>query len=253
MSDSILDGRVAIVTGAANGIGRGSALALARAGASVVLADRDDAKSVAEEIVGAGAKAISIGCDISDEQQVAAVVELAVQTYGGVDILHANAGIGIGQNRLIDVDKQAWDRLVSVNLTGTWLCLKHAAQAMIAQGRGGSIVLTASATGLIGFPLTGGYAATKAALVSLTKTASMELAESGIRVNAVAPGPIATEMVQRAITERPELEELLRQSVPLGRVGAVQEVADTVVWLCSGPAGYITGVTVPIDGGQVAG
>ncbi|MVZ99848.1 SDR family oxidoreductase [Actinomadura sp. LD22] len=253
MSDLILDGRVAVVTGAATGIGEGSALALARAGASVVLADLDDARPVADEIIAAGGKAAVTRCDIADEDQVAAVMAVAVETFGRLDILHANAGLGHGQARLTDIDKKAWDRTVSVNLTGTWLCLRHAARAMIEQGRGGSIVVTASATGLVGFPLTGGYAATKAGLISLTKTASMELAEAGIRVNAVAPGPIATDMVQKAIAARPELEDELRRSVPLGRPGAVEEVAHTVVWLCSSQASYITGTTVPVDGGQVAG
>ncbi|MWA04838.1 glucose 1-dehydrogenase [Actinomadura sp. LD22] len=253
MSDRILEGLVAIVTGAATGIGRGSAFALAAAGASVVVADRDDAQPVAAKITEAGGKAVATRCDIANDDEVSATVDLTVRTFCRLDILHANAGIALGQAPLIDVDKNDWEQMVSVNLTGTWLCLKHAAHAMIKQGRGGSIVLTSSGTGLAGFPMTGAYAATKAALINLTKTAAMELAEAGIRVNTVAPGTIATDMVRRAIKENPGVEEHLRQLAPLRRIGTVEEVANAVVWLSSPQASYITGVPLPVDGGYAAG
>jgi NAD(P)-dependent dehydrogenase (short-subunit alcohol dehydrogenase family) len=253
MADRNLVGQVAIVTGAASGIGRASALALAESGAHVVAADMAASDATVDEIRTRGGEAVSTICDIAEDSDVENMVAFAVETFGHIDLLHANAGLGHGQAPLAAIDPAAWRRTIAVNLTGTWLCLRAGIRQMVSQGHGGAIVVTSSATGLTGYPGVGGYAATKAALVSLTKTAAVEYATAGIRVNAVAPGPIATDMVRRAVEENPGLAAHLQTSVPMGRLGTVDEVAAAVVWLCTPAASYITGTVISIDGGQVAG
>lgn len=253
MPDTPLTGKVAVVTGGASGIGRASATALARAGAAVMIGDLADAFATVEDIQRLGGRAATVSCDIADEAQVEELFAAAVREFGRVDVLHANAGLGHGQAKLTEIELAAWQRTVSVNLTGNWLCLRAGIRQMLQQGNGGAVVVTSSATGLVGFPQVAGYAATKAALISLVKTAAIEFAEASIRVNAVAPGPIATDMVRRAMEENPALAEHLQASVPLRRVGEPINVADAVVWLCSDAAAYITGAVLPIDGGQVAG
>lgn len=201
----IFENKVVIVTGAAGGIGRASALGFAKEGARVVVADvaEDGGRDTVGLIEAAGGGAVFASCDISDETQVAAMVELARETFGGLHCAHNNAGLGHGQAMLADVPRQGWDRTLAVNLTGTWLCMKHEILEM-QRGGGGSIVNTASATGLVGWPMVGGYGATKAAIINMTKTAAREYAASGIRINAVAPGPINTAMVARAIAVPPK-------------------------------------------------
>lgn len=248
----LVEGKVALVTGAAAGIGRGSALAFAREGARVAVADVDEAggKETVELITAAGGEAIFLSCDVSQEDQVAALVAGTVEAFGGLDCAHDNAGLGGGQAKLADIPRDRWDVVHGVNLTGTFLCLQHQIRYMREHG-GGSIVVTSSATSLLGFPLTSAYAATKAALNQLVRSAAVEYAPDGIRVNAVLPGPIRTNMVASAIEANPGLEQHLADSVPAGRIGEPDDVAQAAVWLCSDRSGFVTGVTLPVDGGQV--
>ncbi|OLO25852.1 short chain dehydrogenase [Streptomyces sp. MNU77] len=248
----LVAGKVALVTGAAAGIGRSSARVFAAEGARVVVSDTNAAggRETVDMIREAGGEAVFIPCDISDEEQVAALVAGTVETYGGMHCAHNNAGLGHGQARVADIDRTGWDRTLAVNLTGGWLCMRHQLRHMASHG-GGTVVVTSSATSLLGFPLTAGYAATKAGLNQLVRSAAAEYAESGVRVNAVLPGPIATDMVTRSIGDNPALKEQLDRSVPLGRIGRPEEVAEAAVWLCSDRSSFITGVALPVDGGQV--
>jgi NAD(P)-dependent dehydrogenase (short-subunit alcohol dehydrogenase family) len=248
----LVDGKVALVTGAAAGIGRASALAFAAEGAQVVVSDVN-AEGGAETvglIRAAGHEAEFIACDIADAKQVAALIAGTVERYGRLDCAHNNAGIGGGQRWLADTPRENWDRVLAVNLTGSWLCLAEEIRHMAAAG-GGAIVATSSASSVLGIARTGTYAATKAAINQLVRSAASEYAEVGVRVNAVLPGPIRTELVARAMAEDPDLEGHLLASVPMARVGEPREVADAVVWLCSDRASFITGACLSVDGGQV--
>jgi len=251
-SQGLMEGKVALVTGAANGIGRASALAFAREGARVAVADIDEVggEATVAQIEARGAEAHFFPCDVSEDDQVRALVEGTVDRFGGLHCAHNNAGGGGGQARLIDTTRENWDRTVGLNLTGSWLCLQYELRHMEQHG-GGSIVFTSSATSLLGFPLTGAYAATKAGMNQLVRTAAVEYAPAGIRVNAILPGPIMTAMTRRAIERNPSLEQHLQEAVPLGRIGQPEEVAEAAVWLCSDRASFVTGVALPIDGGQV--
>jgi NAD(P)-dependent dehydrogenase (short-subunit alcohol dehydrogenase family) len=248
----LVEGKVALVTGAGSGIGRSAALAFAREGAAVAVSDIDpDAGAATAELVEkAGGTAAAFPCDVSDEAAVARLVDDVVARFGGLHCAHNNAGLGHGQARLADIERAGWDRTLAVNLTGTWLCMKFEIRHMAASG-GGAIVATSSATSVLGYALSGGYAATKAGINALVRTAANEYAAEGVRVNAVLPGPIRTDMVARAIRANPGLEAHLKDTVPMGRVGAPEDVAEAVVWLCSDRAPYTTGAMLAIDGGQV--
>lgn len=248
----LVEGKVALVTGAAAGIGRASALAFAAEGAQVVVSDVD-AKGGAEtvrRIRAAGQEAEYIACDIADAAQVDALVAATVDRYGRLDCAHNNAGIGGGQRWLAETPREQWDKVLAVNLTGSWLCLAAELRQMTTAG-GGAIVATSSASSVLGIARTGSYAATKAAINQLVRSAASEYAEAGVRVNAVLPGPIRTELVARAMTADPALEGHLLTTVPLGRLGEPREVAEAVVWLCSDRASFVTGACLVVDGGQV--
>lgn len=248
----LVEGKVALVTGAGSGIGRASALAFAREGARVAVSDRDKAsgKETVDLVTAAGGTAIFLVCDVADEDQVEALVDGTVAELGGLDCAHDNAGLGGGRAKLADISRERWDLVHGVNLTGTFLCLQHQIRYMREHG-GGAIVVTSSATSLLGFPLTSAYAATKAALNQLVRSAAVEHAPDRIRVNAVLPGPIRTQMVTSAVEADPDLEQHLAQSVPTGRIGEPDEVAQAAVWLCSDRSSFITGTALPVDGGQV--
>src|SRR5215472_3231237 len=211
----LVDGKVALVTGAAAGIGRASALAFAAEGAMVVVSDvnADGGAETARLIRAAGGDAQFIACDIADAGQVAALVAGTVEHYGRLDCAHNNAGIGGGQQWLAATSREQWDRVLAVNLTGSWLCLAAEIRQMTTAG-GGAIVATSSASSVLGITRTGTYAATKAAINRLVRSAASEYAEAGVRVNAVLPGPIRTELVARAMAEDPGLEKHLMASVP---------------------------------------
>lgn len=249
-----LDGKVALVTGGSSGIGRASALAFARAGARVVVGDLDPAGGAAtiRQIVDAGGEAIFVGADVSRANQVEGLIGRAVATYGRLDCAHNNAGIEGAVTSVIDYPEELWDRVISVNLKGVWLCLKYEIPPMLQQGSG-AIVNTASVAGLVGsYRGLSAYAASKHGVVGLTKTAALEYAPAGIRVNAVCPGIIRTPLAERAFGSGPDVEARLAAAYPAGRLGTPEEVAEAVVWLCSDMASFVTGHALPIDGGYLA-
>ena len=251
----LLDGKSTLVTGGASGIGRATALAFAREGARVLVADRQEIG--AQESVGlinkAGGQGISMKVDVTGEEDVAAMVALAVTSFGRLDCAFNNAGIapaavGTIGKRTAEWSREAWDTMLAVNLTGVFLCMKHEIVQMLEQG-GGAIVNTASIAGLVGLRMAGAYVASKHAVVGITKTAALEYATDNIRVNAVCPGYIETPMT--ADTMRRRGAELMA-TVPTHRLGQPEDIAEAVVWLCSDRAGFVTGSTYNVDGGYYA-
>jgi NAD(P)-dependent dehydrogenase (short-subunit alcohol dehydrogenase family) len=253
---TLFDGKVALVTGAGAGIGRASALAFARAGARVVVADVDAAGGAEtvrqiEELEG---EARFVRVDVSDEADVRRLVSETVDAFGRLDFAHNNAGIGAPPVPLHEAHRGAFERVLAVNVIGVWLCLKYEARQMLSTGTGGAIVNTASLAGLIGFPNNVAYATSKHAVLGITRTAALEYARRGIRVNAVCPAFVHTQMVDDFIAADPQHFNLDRLAgmQPMGRMGTPQEVADAVVWLCSDSSAFITGIALPLDGGTTA-
>jgi NAD(P)-dependent dehydrogenase (short-subunit alcohol dehydrogenase family) len=248
-----LTGKVAIVTGGSAGIGRAAAIALAREGAAVVLADVDDARGsqVAAGLRDAGGQAHYVHCDVSDDAQVEAMVRTAVESFGGLDLAFNNAGIEGIPAPTHECTVENWHRTLAVNLTGVWQCMRHEIPAMLARG-GGSIVNCSSVAGLVGFATAPAYVTSKHGIVGLTKTAALEYAQAGIRVNAVCPGVIDTEMIERFTGGQPEATAAMTELEPLGRMGRPEEIADAVVWLCSDRSSFTTGQAIAVDGGFVA-
>jgi NAD(P)-dependent dehydrogenase (short-subunit alcohol dehydrogenase family) len=246
-----LAGRVALVTGASLGIGAVTARAFARAGAAVVLAARDgDAlEAVAEGIRREGGEALAAPTDVTDAAAVERLVEQAVRTFGRLDAAFNCATDFHMRAPLADIDPEGFDRAIRTNIHGTFLGMKYQIPAMLASG-GGAIVNMASRAGVVGVANLAGYTAGKAGIIALTKVAALDYADHGIRVNVVAPGPILTHHLEAA---GPEAQGQAARATPMGRVGTADEVAAAVVWLCSDASSFITGVTLPIDGGQSAG
>ncbi len=248
-----LDNKIALVTGAGSGIGRATALVFAREGAKVMVADIvvEGGQETVQQIEAAGGEAIFVKADVSQAADVEALIMKTVETYGRLDCAFNNAGIEGGVKPTIDCTEEEFDRTIAVNLTGVWLCMKYEIQQMLSQG-GGTIVNTASAAGLVGFPGLPDYVASKHGVVGLTKTAALEYAKSGIRVNAVCPGVIQTPMVERGAQLSPGFDELAVSMEPVGRFGQPSEVGEAVVWLCSDAASFVTGIPMQVDGGLVA-
>ena len=274
-----LEGKIALVTGAASGIGRSAVLAFVREGAKVVASDVDcqGGEECARLARGMGAEAVFLPADVSQDSEVEALIHTAVETYGRLDCAFNNAGTEGELAPTAECTEENWDRTIAVNLKGVWLCLKYEIRQMLRQ-RGGAIVNTASVAALVaerGFPA---YGAAKGGVVQLTRTAAVEYAGAGIRINAVCPGLVRTPMARRAMRAmRPSamMPGLVRTRTarfvadsffrlppfkafgaramqPLGRMGEPEEIAEAVVWLCSDAASFVTGVALPVDGGMVA-
>jgi NAD(P)-dependent dehydrogenase (short-subunit alcohol dehydrogenase family) len=244
-------GKVAFVTGAANGIGRAAALAFSREGASVVVADiseqgnQDTARMIAE----AGGRALAVRCDVSRAEDVKAALDKAVEAFGRLDFAFNNAGSEQAITATADLTEEEWDRIVRVNLRSVFLCMKYEIPLLLKQG-GGAIVNTSSGAGVKGIAGQAAYCAAKFGIVGLTKAAALGYAKSNIRVNAVCPGIIDTPMMDRFSGGTPEGRERVIAQEPVGRIGKPEEIAAAVIWLCSDAAAFVIGHAMVIDGGQ---
>lgn len=249
----LFSGKVVLVTGAAAGIGRATALAFGRAGASVVIGDAavDGGHATAAMIVEAGGKALYVNANVTRASEVEALVDKAVSYYGRIDCAVNNAGIEEEHQPLAEADEAQFDRIMSVNLKGVWLCMKHELRQMAKQG-GGAIVNVSSVAGLAGSPSRSIYAASKHAVVGLTKTAAVEYAGAAIRVNSVCPGAVKTGMLVRALERDSQLEAAIKNGYPMGRVAEPAEVANAIMWLCSEQSSFVTGHQLAVDGGLTA-
>ncbi len=253
-----LEGKVALVTGGASGIGRATALIYAREGAKLVIADmnEDGGQQTAHMIRETGGDAIFAKTDVTDPVSVEALITTTVETYGRLDCAYNNAGIsgaGIGgdlRTMTAEYPEARWHQVLEINLTGVWLSMKYEIPQMLKQGAG-AIVNTASVAGLAGLPYASAYVASKHGVVGLTKTAALEYAKSGIRVNCVCPGYIETPMTEAGMNDPDRLAHMIA-SEPMGRMGRPEEIAETVAWLSSDAASFVTGHTMTIDGGYVA-
>src|SRR5499425_2701815 len=247
-----VEGKVALITGGASGIGRATALTFAREGAKLIIADMnaEGGQQTVHMITEQGGEAIFVRTDVSQVVEVQALISQAVATYGRLDCAYNNAGIsGGGRARTADYPEERWHQVLAVNLTGVWLCMKYELPQMLSQGSG-AIVNTASVAGLIGSRGLAAYVASKHGVVGLTKTAALEYAQQGIRVNCVCPGVIQTPMTESVLRDPARQAQITAR--PMGRVGTPEEVAEAVVWLCSDAASFVTGHTMTVDGGYVA-
>jgi NAD(P)-dependent dehydrogenase (short-subunit alcohol dehydrogenase family) len=248
----LVEGKAGLVTGSAGGIGRATAITLAREGASVIVTDlparSQDGEETVRIITDAGGTARWIPGDVTVEADAKALVDATVEAYGRIDFAHNNAGIEL-QASVTGTTEAEWDAVMTVNVKGVWLGLKHQIERMVQQGGGGAIVNTASLAGLMAVPTLAAYIASKHAVVGLTKAAAIECAPHDIRVNAVCPAAIATAMIKSLPRER-QLELMAPQAIK--RIGEPEEVAETVTWLVSDRASFVTGVSMPVDAGAMA-
>ncbi|EMS97422.1 short chain dehydrogenase [Agrobacterium tumefaciens str. Cherry 2E-2-2] len=244
------ENKVALVTGAASGMGLEAAKAFAESGAAVALADVNEnaVRAAADALTSSGHRAIAIPCDVSDMKQVATMVERTVAEFGRLDAAFNNAGVQSPVAETADADPKDYDFVMGVNLRGVWNCMKYELLQMRKQGSG-AIVNNSSLGGLVGIAERGIYHASKHGVIGLTKSAGLEYAPKGIRINAICPGIIETPMVTGMLETQPEAMDALMQVVPMGRLGKAQEIADAVVWLCSDAASFIIGHALPVDGG----
>lgn len=251
--DKIFQNKVIIITGGSFGIGRATAIAFAKRGANIVVADwiEDKEATTLKEIKAAGGNGIFVKCDVSKPADVMAMVDKCIASFGRLDYAFNNAGIEGMQAITHECSEENWDKTVGINLKGIWLCMKYQIPDMLKNGKG-SIVNCASVAGLNGFPGLPAYVSTKHAVVGLTKTAALEYAKQGIRVNAVCPGVIHTEMIDRITGKEKEVEKQFIEMEPIGRMGEPGEVAEVVVWLCSDASSFVTGIAMAVDGGFVA-
>lgn len=254
------DNKVALVTGGASGIGRVTAQVFAKQGAKVVVstdANIQGAEETVQLIRDAGGEATFIQCDVSQNRDVEALVSKTVETYGSLDYAFNNAGVGPDGKRiplmtLVECSEEIWDRTVDINLKGVWLCMKYEIRQMLKQ-KHGAIVNTSSVGGLKPVAGLGAYVASKSGLIGLTKTAALECATSGIRVNVICPGPTArTLLVDNMTSAHPEIREQMLNDIPMERMAEPEEMAEAVTWLCSDAASFITGHVMPVDGGMTS-
>lgn len=249
----LLEGKVGLITGGSTGIGRATAQIFAREGARVAVADlnAEAADETVHLIKDVGGEAIFIKTDVSQAADTEGMVKRVVATYGRLDCAFNNAGIEGDFQPITDYEEAMWDRVIGINLKGIWLSMKAELPQMLSQG-GGAIVNTSSVAGLIGMPSASAYSAAKHGVVGLTKTAALEYAKAGIRVNAVCPGGTDTPMLRRAFGKAPGMEEGVASAEPVGRLSQPKEIGEAVLWLCSDAASFVTGHPMAVDGGFVA-
>lgn len=244
-------GKVALVTGAASGMGLATARAFAEAGAAVVLADvhEEGVEAEARKLAAAGHKAIAVRCDVSDEAEVEAMVDRAVAAFGRLDAAFNNAGVMARIAPTAESTREDWEHVIGINLRGVWACMKYELRQMVRQG-GGAIVNNASVGAMTGNPGIGSYIASKHGVVGLTRTAALEYIKYGIRVNAVNPGLIDTPLARDVVSGDEEAYREIARRVPIGRAGRPEEIAAAVLWLCSPGASYVVGHALTVDGGM---
>ena len=248
-----LKGKVALVTGGTAGIGRETAIALAIAGAKVIVSGRriEQGEETINLIRHKGGEATFVQADVSQATEVERTIAKAVETYGSLDCAFNNAGVEGKLAPITELSLEDFNKVIDINLKGTWLCLKYEIEQMLKQGFG-AIVNTSSGMGEVGMANLSLYCASKHGIMGLTKSLALEYAKQGIRINAIAPGPIDTGMPDRGTSSKEALENYISTFVPMGRMGTAQEVAELVVWLCSDAASFVTGTTVAVDGGYLA-
>jgi NAD(P)-dependent dehydrogenase (short-subunit alcohol dehydrogenase family) len=251
--DRSFEGKVALITGAGSGLGLATAKAFAEAGASAVLADWDErsVRSAADQLKAKGYKALAIRCDVSDDAQVQAMVHQTVEVFGRLDAAYNNAGVQNLLAETADTTREDYDRVMGINLRGVWSCMKFELQQMRKQGSG-AIVNCSSLGGLVGGAERGIYHAAKHGVLGFTKSAALEYAARGIRINAVCPGMIQTPMSEQMIAAgQGEALKAMEKNIPMARVGRPEEIANAVLWLCSDAASYVTGQSISVDGGFI--
>lgn len=237
-----------IVTGAGSGIGKATALSFARSGGKVVVSDIDSNKGMEtlREIESIGGEGLFIACDVAIESQVKNLVDQTMSSFGRLDCAFNNAGVEGASKLINEYSMENWDQVMNINLKGPWLCMKYEIPAMLKSG-GGSIVNCSSIAGLVGFLELGAYVASKHGLIGLSKVAALEFGKNGIKVNSICPGAIDTPMLHRVSQDT---IQMLKEQNPMGRIGYPQEIADSVLWLCSERASYVNGHSLVVDGGQ---
>ncbi len=246
-------GQVALVTGASSGMGQATAKAFAEAGAAVVLADINEraVRQASETLNAAGHRTIAVTCDVADEAQAAAMVARAIGEFGRLDMAFNNAGIQVPPSDPADETAGDFDRVNDINMRGVWTCMKHELRHMRTQGSG-AIVNCSSLGGLVGLPNRAAYHASKHGVIGMTKSAAMDYAPRGIRINAICPGVIDTPMVSDMLEGQAEAMKEIMRDQPIGRLGRAEEIAASVLWLCSPGASFVLGVALPVDGGYTA-
>ena len=250
----LLDRKIALITGAASGIGRAAALAFTREGAKLSIADvvAEAGEETADMVRKVGGEVEFVRCDVSKSVEVGALIDAVVRRYGRIDCAFNNAGIEGQTLHLADDTEENFDRVIAIDLKGVFLCMKYEIRQMLTQGTGGAIVNTASTAGLVGSHGMPAYTAAKHGVVGLTKVAGLEYSKDGIRVNAVCPGVIDTPMVQRLVAGRPKMDQRLVSVEPIGRKGKPEEIAEAALWLCSDHASFVSGCAMAVDGALTA-
>lgn len=249
--EKIFKDKVAIVTGGSSGIGRATAIAFAQRGAKVVVADCNEDTETLQYVAANGGEGIFIHCDVSAISEVRKMIEKVIEKYGRLDFAFNNAGVEGDTASTHECTEQNWDKTIGINLKGIWLCMKMEIPQMLKQGKG-VIINCASIAGLKGFAGSPAYVASKHGVVGLTKTAALDYAKQNIRINAVCPGVIHTAMIDRITHRDKEAEQQFAGMAPVNRMGTAEEIAETVMWLCSDAASFVTGTAIPVDGGTTA-